>query len=113
MTTPSAAYNLCGRWGVTSSVDAILGRAQFPVELPDLDTAVIDRIWQRIQERFKQIDQEENVETSCTPLDDVEHAAAAPAVKSAIYAAAKSLGLATMDLPSGAVQDAQRSPPWA
>src|SRR6202040_776940 len=83
---------------------------QFPVELRDLDTAVIDRMWRRIQERFKQIDHEENVETSCTPLDDVEHAAADPAVKSAIYAAAKSLGLATMDLPSGAVQDAQRSP---
>jgi N-carbamoyl-L-amino-acid hydrolase len=45
---------------------------------------------------------------SCTPLDDVEPAAADPAVKSAIYAAAKSLGLATMDLPSGAVQDAQK-----
>ena len=90
------------------AVNVIPGRAQFPVELRDLDTAVIDRMWQRIQERFKQIDQEENVETSCTPLDDVEPAAVAPAVKSAIYAAGKSLGLATMDLPSGAVQDAQK-----
>jgi N-carbamoyl-L-amino-acid hydrolase len=98
------------------AVNVIPGRAQFPVELRDLDIAVIDRMWQRIQERFKQIDQEESVETSCTPLDDVEPAAADPAVKSSIYAAAKSLGLATMDLPSGAVQDAQKIAkiaPWA
>ncbi len=90
------------------AVNVIPGRAQFPVELRDLDPAVIDRMWQRIQERFKQIDQEENVETSCTPLDDAEPASADPQVKSAIYAAAKSLNFATMDLPSGAVQDAQK-----
>jgi metal-dependent amidase/aminoacylase/carboxypeptidase family protein len=68
------------------AVNVIPGRAQFPVELRDLDTAVIERMWQRIQERFKQIDKEENVETTCTPLDDAEPAAADPAVKDAIYA---------------------------
>ena len=90
------------------AVNVIPGRAQFPVELRNLDTEVIDRMWRRIQEKFTAIDKEENVETSCTPLDDAEPASADPAVKSAIYAAAKSLGLATMDLPSGAVQDAQK-----
>jgi beta-ureidopropionase / N-carbamoyl-L-amino-acid hydrolase len=90
------------------AVNVIPGRAQFPVELRDLDPAVIDRMWQRIQEKFKSIDKDENVETTCAPLDDAEPASADPAVKSAIYAAAKSLGLATMDLPSGAVQDAQK-----
>jgi beta-ureidopropionase / N-carbamoyl-L-amino-acid hydrolase len=90
------------------AVNVIPGRAQFPVELRDLDPAVIDRLWQYIQQKFKQIDQEENVETACTPLDDAEPASADPLVKSAIYAAAKSLNLATMDLPSGAVQDAQK-----
>jgi N-carbamoyl-L-amino-acid hydrolase len=90
------------------AVNVIPGRAQFPVELRDLDPAVIDRMWQHLQERFKQIDNEENVETTCTPLDDAEPAAADPAVKSAIYDAAKSLNLPTMDLPSGAVQDAQK-----
>jgi beta-ureidopropionase / N-carbamoyl-L-amino-acid hydrolase len=90
------------------AVNVIPGRAEFPVELRDLDTAVIDRMWQRIQEKFKAIDEEENVQTTCRPLDDAEPASADPAVKSAIYAAAKSLGFATMDLPSGAVQDAQK-----
>jgi N-carbamoyl-L-amino-acid hydrolase len=90
------------------AVNIIPGRAEFPVELRDLDAAVIDRMWQQIQERFHAIDKEENVETSCTPLDDAEPASADPAVKGAIYAAAKSLNLSTMDLPSGAVQDAQK-----
>jgi N-carbamoyl-L-amino-acid hydrolase len=90
------------------AVNVIPGRAQFPVELRDLDTAVIDRMWQHIQEKFKAIDKEENVETTCTPLEDTEPASADPAVRSAIYAAAKSLNLATMDLPSAAVQDAQK-----
>jgi N-carbamoyl-L-amino-acid hydrolase len=90
------------------AANVIPGRAQFPVELRDLDTAVMDRLWHRIQERFKTIDKEENVETTCTPLDDAEPASADPAVKSAIYAAAKSLGFATLELPSGAVQDAQK-----
>jgi N-carbamoyl-L-amino-acid hydrolase len=90
------------------AVNVIPGRAQFPVELRDLDPAVIDRMWQHIQEKFKQIDQDENVATTCTPLDDAEPASADPAVKSAIYAAAQSLNLATLDLPSGAVQDAQK-----
>jgi N-carbamoyl-L-amino-acid hydrolase len=90
------------------AVNVIPGRVEFPVELRDLDTAKIDRMWQRVQEKFKQTDAEENVETRCTPLDDVEPANADPGVKGAISDAAKSLGFATMDLPSGAVQDAQK-----
>jgi N-carbamoyl-L-amino-acid hydrolase len=90
------------------AINVIPGRAQFPVELRDLEPAVMDRMWQRIQERFKQIDQEESVETACSPIEDTEPAAADPTVKSAIYAAAKSLNFPTMDLPSGAVQDAQK-----
>jgi len=90
------------------AVNVIPGRAQFPVELRDLDPAVIDRMWRRIQEKFNAIDKEENVETTCTPLEDTEPASADPGVKSAIYAGAKSLNLATMDLPSAAVQDAQK-----
>ena len=64
-------------------------------------------MWQHIQERLKQTDTEESVETSCTQFDDAQPASADPTVKSAIADAAKSLGLATMDLPSGATQDAQ------
>ena len=74
----------------------------------DLDAAKIDRMWERIQERFKQTDKEENVETRCAALDDVVPARMDSAMQTAIRDAAKSLGLATIDLPSGAVQDAQQ-----
>jgi len=61
------------------AVNVIPGRAQFPVELRDLDPAVIDRMWRRIQEKFNAIDKEENVETTCTPLEDTEPASATQA----------------------------------
>src|SRR5882762_6273835 len=63
-------------------------------------------MWERVQERFKQTDREENVENRCTALDDVVPARTDSAMQTAIRDAAKSLGLATIDLPSGAVQDA-------
>jgi N-carbamoyl-L-amino-acid hydrolase len=90
------------------AINVIPGRAEFPVELRDLDAAKIDRMWERMQVRFKQIDKEENVETRCTALEDEEPAQADPALQAAIREAAKSLGLATMDLPSEAGQDSQQ-----
>ena len=41
------------------AVNVIPGRAEFSVELRDLDAGKIDRLWERIQERFKQTDVEE------------------------------------------------------
>jgi N-carbamoyl-L-amino-acid hydrolase len=90
------------------AVNVIPGRVEFPIELRDLDAAKIDRLWERIQEKLKQIDKEENVATACTPLDDIVPARTAPSMQAAIRDAAKSLDLATMDLPSGAVHDAQQ-----
>jgi beta-ureidopropionase / N-carbamoyl-L-amino-acid hydrolase len=90
------------------AINVIPGRAEFPVELRDLVSAKIDRMWEGIQGKFKQIDKEENVETQCTPLEDVAAANADPGIQNAIREAAKSLGLATMDLPSAAVQDSQQ-----
>ena len=89
------------------AINVIPGRAEFPVELRDLDAAKIDRMWQRMQEKFKQVDAEEHVETRCTALDESAPAQADPALQAAIREAAKTLGLATMDLPSEAGQDSQ------
>jgi N-carbamoyl-L-amino-acid hydrolase len=89
------------------AIDVIPGHVEFPVELRDLDGAKIDRMWERIQKRFKEVDKEEKVETQCAPLDAVEPARTDPALQAAIREAAQSAGLATMDLPSGAVHDAQ------
>jgi N-carbamoyl-L-amino-acid hydrolase len=90
------------------AINVIPGRVEFPVELRDLDDAKIDRMWERVQEKFRQTDKEENVETKCAPLDDVASARSDPGIQNAIRDAAKSLGLATMDLPSSAVQDSQQ-----
>jgi len=90
------------------AVNVIPGRAEFPVELRDLDAARIDRIWEKIQTKFREVDAEEHVETSCVPLDDIAPARTDESMQAAIREAAKSLGLPTMDLPSGAVQDAQQ-----
>jgi N-carbamoyl-L-amino-acid hydrolase len=65
-------------------------------------------MWEQVQERFKQTDKEENVATECAPLDDVDPARSDAAIQNAIRDAAKSLGFATMDLPSAAVQDSQQ-----
>jgi beta-ureidopropionase / N-carbamoyl-L-amino-acid hydrolase len=90
------------------AVNVIPGRVEFPIELRDLDAAKIDRMWDQVQQKLKQIDKEENVETRCSELDDIVPARTDPSVQAAVREAAKSLGLVTMDLPSGAVHDAQQ-----
>jgi beta-ureidopropionase / N-carbamoyl-L-amino-acid hydrolase len=90
------------------AVNVIPGRVEFPIELRDLDASKIDRMWDQVQAKLNQIDKEENVETRCTEFDDVVPARTDPSMQAAIRDAAKSLGLATMDLPSGAVHDAQQ-----
>src|SRR5215468_5678796 len=82
------------------AVNVVPGRAEFPVELRDLDVAKIKRMWEQIQEKFKQIDKEENVVTLCTSVDDTEPAPTDPTLEALIRDAAKSLALTTMDLPS-------------
>src|SRR5262245_8656823 len=83
---------------VPGVVNVVPGSAEFPVELRDLDAAKIDRMWERIRERFQRTDAEEGVETRCTLLDDVTPAQAAPAMQSAVRNAAESLGVPTLDL---------------
>jgi N-carbamoyl-L-amino-acid hydrolase len=88
--------------------NVIPGRVEFPVELRDLDTAKVERIWDRIEKRFAQIAKEENVALTCTPISSEAPALADPIVQAAIRKAAKSENLASMDLPSGAGHDAQQ-----
>ena len=87
--------------------NVIPGRAEFTVELRDLDDAKVVRMWERVSERFRQADKEEGVDTHCESTDDVKSASATPAIQAAIRDAAKSVGLASIDLPSFAGQDSQ------
>lgn len=89
------------------AINVIPGRAEFPVELRDLDDAKIDRMWAKVQDAFRATDQAEGTETTCTPLDDVRAARADANLQAAIRDAARSAGLATVDLPSLAGQDSQ------
>jgi N-carbamoyl-L-amino-acid hydrolase len=86
--------------------NVIPGRVEFPVELRDLDAGKIERMSQQIQQKFAQVDKEEGVETSCEVINDIAAAPSDPSVQSAIREAARSAGLSTADLPSGAVHDA-------
>jgi len=89
------------------AVNVIPGRAQFPVELRDLDAAKIDQVAARILQRFDAIGKEENVQIVCTPPDLHAPALTTPAFREAIRASAADAGLKTLDLPSGAGHDAQ------
>ena len=89
------------------AVNVIPGRVEFPVELRDLDSKKVDRMWEHIQQKFSGTDKAENVETRCSLVDHSEPARADPKLQAAIREAAKSLSLATTDLPSLAGQDAQ------
>jgi beta-ureidopropionase / N-carbamoyl-L-amino-acid hydrolase len=89
------------------AVNVIPGRVEFPVELRDLDPAKIERIWNRVEKRFAAIGREENVDIHCALDDSDDPASSDPEIQALIRKAAEEAGLATMDLPSGAGQDAQ------
>lgn len=96
-----------GEDGLTpGAVNVIPGRVEFPVELRDLDAAKIGRMWELIRQRFARTDTEEGVETQCVEINEIAPALSDPAVQNAIREAARSAGLSTADLPSGAVHDA-------
>lgn len=87
--------------------NVIPGKVTFPVELRDLDAEKVNRIAERILQRFEVIGREENVEISCTKPDFHAPALTAPAFQDAIRVSAREVGLGTFDLPSGAGHDAQ------
>ncbi len=91
----------------------IPGRAEFIVELRDLDREKINRIWGRIEKRFAAIGTEEKVELTCAVLADEEPALTALPLRDTIREAARAAGFTTMDLPSGAGHDAQMAAKFA
>jgi N-carbamoyl-L-amino-acid hydrolase len=93
--------------------NVIPGRVTFPVELRDLDKAKIDRMGARVLQRFEAIGREENVEITCSEPDVHLPALTAGSFQDAVRASARDLGLQTLDLPSGAGQDAQNAARFA
>ena len=93
--------------------NVIPGRVTFPVELRDLDPAKVERMGARILQRFDAIGREENVQITCTKPDFDAPALTTPAFRGDIRDSANELGLATLDLPSGAGHDAQNAAHFA
>ena len=87
--------------------NVVPGRVEFPVELRDLEDAKVARMWEHVAERLRRTDKEEGVGTHCEATDEVNSARADANVQAAIREAAKSAGLASVDLPSFAGQDSQ------
>ena len=87
--------------------NVIPGRVEFTIDMRDLDFAVVDSVWARVQKRFADIVREEGVKTNCTQIESVEPAKTDPQFQSVIRDSAKSAGFSTLDLPSGAGHDAQ------
>lgn len=95
------------------AANVIPGRVTFPLELRDLDSKKVERIGARILLRFKDIGRQENVQITCGDSDFHGPALTAPAFQNAVRSSAGELGLATMDLPSGAGHDAQNAAHFA
>jgi N-carbamoyl-L-amino-acid hydrolase len=86
--------------------NVIAGRTEFTIDLRDLEADKIARMWDRIEKAIATTDEEEGVSTHCEIINEIAPALADSSVQSAIREAARSAGLATIDLPSGAVHDA-------
>jgi N-carbamoyl-L-amino-acid hydrolase len=82
------------------------GRALLSLELRDLDAAKIADIARRIEVRARAIASDTGTTIAVRPLERDAAALADPALQRQIEAAAASLGLSTMHLPSGAGHDA-------
>ena len=89
------------------AANVIPGRVAFTVELRDLDAQKVERLGERVLERFSAIGREENVRIECSAASVHAPALTDPRLKDAIRAAARDAGLETLDLPSGAGHDAQ------
>ena len=87
--------------------NVVPGRVEFPVELRDLDAAKVRGLWTRVEKRFAQIAQEENVKLACVAVQASEPALTDATIQSDIRAAARAAGYTALDLPSGAGHDAQ------
>ena len=105
---PGRQVGTVGRLEVSPNArNVVPGLVRHSIELRDLSAEKIARLGQQIQERAQAIARETQTEISMKLFEHDEAAIATPQIQSQIEAAAASLGLKTMRLPSGAGHDAQ------
>ena len=103
---PGRQVGTVGRLEVSPNArNVVPGLVRHSIELRDLSAEKIARLGRQIEERAQAIARETQTEISMFEHD--EAAIATPQIQSQIEAAAASLGLTTMRLPSGAGHDAQ------
>ncbi|PYP40391.1 MAG: Zn-dependent hydrolase [Gemmatimonadetes bacterium] len=106
--TPGRQVGTVGRLRVEpGAYNVIPGRVVFGLELRDLDEAKILRLHERILAECRRLAGEGGVKLSETESLAIAPALTAPRVRGVIAEAARGLGLATLELPSGAGHDAQ------
>ena len=105
---PGRQVGTVGRLRVEpGAYNVIPGRVVFGLELRDLDEAKILRLHERILAECRRLAGEGGVTLSETESLAIAPALTAPRVRGVIAEAARGLGLATLELPSGAGHDAQ------
>ena len=105
---PGRQVGTVGRLEVSPNArNVVPGLVRHSIELRDLSAEKIARLGSQIEERAQAIARETQTEISMKLFEHDEAAIATPQIQSQIEAAAASLGLKTMRLPSGAGHDAQ------
>ncbi len=89
------------------ATNVIPGHVKMPIELRDLDQAVIDDMMERIERRARRVGQEDNVTIHIQVTGQEESALTDSSVQDVIEKAAQHSGLSTLRMPSGAGHDAQ------
>jgi len=106
--TPGRQVGTVGQLTVTPNAPNVVpGFVKHTIELRDLSESTLTRLGAAIRERAAQIARETGTDISMTRVVHDPPALAAPEIQRQIEAAAASLDLRTMHLPSGAGHDAQ------
>ncbi len=105
---PGRQVGTVGRFDASPGApNAIAGRVECSLELRDLDSGVIERLFARIEREARRISEETGTTFTFSGRIATTAAPSDTRVRAAIAAAASSVGCSAMEMPSGAGHDAQ------
>lgn len=105
---PGRQVGTVGRLGVEPGAQNVVpGRVTHSIELRDLSMDRLERLWRAIEAEAERIMERRGTSWAAVERAINRGAAAAPALRSTVDAAARGLGLSTQSMPSMAGHDAQ------